>query len=125
MKQLLILCTVFLLVVSFTGVLEAQVTVDTGFTVAAQIKPSAYPGWPDSIGAEKVIERVSTSTRTARKNFWFWPILTLCRPFQSRTTIPVLFEASGNNTYNLIWSTVVPGNNDTGYQNADLHCRGP
>jgi len=119
MKQLLILCTVFLLVVGFTGVLEAQVTVDTGFTIAAQLKPSAYPTWPDSIGIEKVKSGFDIN-KNGKKEF-----LALADPLWMQevpTERPYLFlyEASGNDAYDLIWSTVVPGLNNAGYQNPDF-----
>jgi len=119
MKQLLLLCTVFLLVVGSAGVMQAQVTVDTGFTVAAQIKPSSYASWPDSIGAEKVLSGFDIN-KNGKKEF-----LVLADPLWMQTT-PIqrpylfLFEAAGNNTYNLIWSTVVPGINNGGYQNPDF-----
>lgn len=119
MKQLLLLCTAFLLVVGLAGVLEAQVTVDTGFTVAAQIKPSSYAAWPDSIGAEKVLSGFDIN-KNGKKEF-----LVLGDPLWTQATnierpYLFLFEASGNNTYNLIWSTVVPGINNGGYQNPDF-----
>jgi len=119
MKQLLLLCTAFLLVAGLAGTLHAQVTVDTGFTIVAQIKPSAYPSWPDSIGVEKVKSGFDIN-KNGKKEF-----LALADPLWMQE-VPeerpylFLFEASGDNTYDLIWSTVVPGLNTAGYQNPDF-----
>lgn len=119
MKQLLLLCVAILLVAAVAGVVQAQVTVDTGFTVAAQIRPSSYAQWPDSIGAEKVMSGFDIN-KNGKKEF-----LVLADPYWMQSS-PIqrpylfLFEASANNTYNLIWSTVVPGINNGNYQNPDF-----
>jgi hypothetical protein len=119
MKQLILLCIAFLLVVGFAGTTSAQMTIDTGFTVAAQIKPSAFPGWPDSIGAEKVVSGFDMN-KNGKKEFvvmadpYWTQVDTIQRPYL------FWFEASGDNSYNLLWSTVVPGINHGNYQNADF-----
>jgi hypothetical protein len=112
---------VFLVV--FTASLEAQVTLDTNLTVAARIKPSDYPGWPDNIGAEKVLSGFDINAN-GKKEF-----VVLANPIDNNTpgnatdtTRPYLFwfEASGNNTYNLLWSAHVPGTNTGGFSHADF-----
>jgi hypothetical protein len=119
MKQLLLLCIAVSLVVGFADSLFAQITIDTGFVVAAQIKPSAFPSWPDSIGAEKVLSGFDMN-KNGKKEF-----VVMCDPYWTQSDSiqrPYLFwfEASANNTYNLLWSTRVPGVNNGNYQNADF-----
>jgi hypothetical protein len=119
MKQMLLLCAVVLLVAAIASSLHAQVTIDTGFVVAAQIKPSAFPTWPDSIGAEKVVSGFDMN-KNGKKEF-----VVMCDPYWMQLDPiqrPYLFwfEASGNDTYTLLWSTVVPGINNGNYQNADF-----
>jgi hypothetical protein len=119
MKQLLLLCTAFLLVVGLAGTLHAQVTVDTGFTIAAQIKPSTYAAWPDSIGVEKVKSGFDIN-KNGKKEFLVLADPLWMQDIPQQRPYLFLFEASGDNTYDLIWSTVVPGLNNAGYQNPDF-----
>jgi hypothetical protein len=119
MKQLLLVCTVLLLVVASAGVAQAQVTLDTGFTIAAQIKPSSYATWPDSIGAEKIMSGFDIN-KNGKKEFLVLADPLWMQELPTERPYLFLFEAAGNNTYNLIWSTVVPGLNNAGYQNPDF-----
>jgi hypothetical protein len=119
MKRLLLVGIALSLVIGFSGSLQAQAVVDTGFTIAATIKPSTYAQWPDSVGAEKVQSGFDINAN-GKKEF-----IVMADPYWVQTLPeqrPYIFwfEASGDNTYNLLWSAVVPGLNNGDYQNADF-----
>lgn len=123
MKRLSLLLMVFLFLAGYTGSLQAQFILDTNFTVAAKIKPSDYPGWPDSIGAEKVLSGFDINNNGKREFVVLSNGIDNNTPGNGTdTTRPYLFwfEASGNNTYNLLWSTHVPGTNTGGFSHADF-----
>jgi hypothetical protein len=120
MKNLVLLCLSLVALGLMVTDLPAQITVDTGFTVAAQIKPSSYAQWPDSIGADKVVSGFDIN-KNGKKEF-----LVMGDPYNAQISPGIqrpylfLFEASGNDTYNLIWSTRVPGTNDGNVAYADV-----
>ncbi len=122
MKHLLLLCMAFFVLVDSPASLQAQFILDTNFTVAARIKPSDYPSWPDNIGAEKVLSGFDIN-KNGKKEF-----VVMANPIDNNTatatdtTRPYLFwfEANGNNTYNLLWSAHVPGTNTGRFSHADF-----
>lgn len=123
MKNLPLIGKALFVLVGLTASLQAQVILDTNFTVAARIKPSDYPAWPDNIGAEKVLSGFDIN-KNGKKEF-----VVMANPIDNNTpgnptdtTRPYLFwfEATGNNTYTLLWSAHVPGTNTGGYSHADF-----
>ncbi|HEX9006814.1 MAG TPA: hypothetical protein VF889_05940, partial [Bacteroidota bacterium] len=122
MRQLLLLCLALLLLANLPAGAQAQFILDTSFTLAAKIKPSDYPGWPDNIGAEKVLSGFDINGN-GKKEF-----VVLANPYDNNTnattdtTHPYLFwfEASGDNTYTLLWSAHVPGFNYGKFSHADV-----
>ena len=87
----------------------AQVTIDPDVELAATIKPADFPGWPDSVGAQKVRSGFDANGN-GKKEF-----LLIADPvFQQYDVRPWLFwfENSGDNQYTLLWSAQLPGNND-------------
>jgi hypothetical protein len=87
----------------------AQVTIDPDVVLSATVKPADYPGWPDSLGAQKVRSGFDINGN-GKKEF-----LLLANPvYLQYDQRPWLFwfENSGDNQYTLLWSAQVPGNND-------------
>ncbi len=122
MKRLSLLWKVLFVTACFAASLQAQYILDTNFTVAARIKPSDYPAWPKNIGAEKVLSGFDINNN-GKKEF-----VVMANPIDNNTdattdtTRPYLFwfEANGDNTYKLLWSTHVPGTNTGGFSHADF-----
>ncbi len=119
MNKLLTVLAAIVLSVSFTTVADAQAYLDTAsFTISAQIKPSDYAEWPDSMGAWKVYATYDLD-KDGKKEF-----LVLCDPATAGAgnKMPSIFrfEATGNNTYALVWSATVAGTNSGGFFYPDL-----
>src|SRR5512139_3168882 len=97
---LVLLCGLFL--VSFTA--TAQITIDPALRVAAVIKPSDVPGWPDSLGATVV--RGGYDINGNGKN----EFIVLGDPYwgpdaPDDTLRPYLFwfETTGDDSYACLW----------------------
>ena len=120
MKQVILLCLTAVLVAFCAAGAHAQVTIDTAFTLAGQIRPSDYPQWPDSVGAEKVLSGFDIN-KNGKKEFvvladpaWAQALPNVYRPYL------FWFEANGDNTYKLLWSTQIPGKNAGDYSYPDF-----
>jgi hypothetical protein len=109
MRLLLSAAIVVLVALSFPQGSFAQVTIDPDVELAATIKPADFPGWPDSLGAQKVRSGFDANGN-GKKEF-----LLIANPvYLQYDERPWLFwfENSGDNQYTLLWSAQVPGNND-------------
>ena len=87
---------------------SAQVKFDTSkFTISATIKPSAYAEWPDSVAAWRVYPDLDLD-KDGKKEFLVIVDPATTQP--SDTSMPRIlrFEATGNNTYALVWSAQIP-----------------
>jgi hypothetical protein len=98
-----------LCLVSLPPASVAQVTIDPDVELAATIKPADFPGWPDSLGAQKVRSGFDINGNGKKE------LLLIANPvYLQYDQRPWLFwfENSGDNQYALLWSAQVPGNND-------------
>lgn len=100
--------TIAALVLMVCSLSVAQGLLDTAnFTIAAQIKPSDFAEWPDNVAAWRVYGTYDLDN-DGKKEF-----LVIVDPAStsSDTSMPTLlrFEANGDNTYALVWSTQIPG----------------
>ncbi len=91
---------------------NAQVTIDPALRVAAEIKPSDVPGWPDSLGAT-VVRGGFDINGNGKKEF-----IVLGDPFWGPDAAddslrPYLFwfENTGDDSYTCLWWTLIPGGN--------------
>jgi hypothetical protein len=95
----------------------AQYEIDPGFTLSTKILPKNVTGWPDSVGAEKVLAGFDFN-KNGKKEF-----LAMADPvWYGDTSRPYLFwfETDGDNSYKLLWSTHMPGSNKEGFSYADF-----
>jgi hypothetical protein len=119
MKKFALMILSFLLCTCFSSVLYSQTYIDTAnFTVSAQIRPSDYTQWPDSLGAWKVFATYDLD-KNGKKEF-----LVIADPPTSGAgkLMPSIyrFEATGNNTYALVWSATIPDTNRGSFFYPDL-----
>ncbi|MFA5833219.1 MAG: T9SS type A sorting domain-containing protein [Bacteroidota bacterium] len=111
MKILLTVLLGSILVAAFSSTGNAQTYLDTAnFTIAAQIKPSDYAVWNDSVAAWRVYATYDID-KDGKKEF-----LVIVDPASTQpadTTMPSIlqFEASGNNKFDLVWSVQIPYQN--------------
>lgn len=98
----------------FVGYLTAtaQITIDPALRVAAIIKPSDVPGWPDSLGAT-VVRGGMDINGNGKKEF-----VVLGDPYYGPDAAddslrPYLFwfENNGDDSYTCLWWAAVPGGN--------------
>lgn len=100
--------TAFILILSFSEKGSAQAILDTAnFTISATIKPSDFPQWPDSVAAWRVYATYDLD-KDGKKEF-----LVIVDPASTSTDTSqariLRFEANGNNKYDLVWQTQIPG----------------
>lgn len=95
-----------------TSSATAQITIDPAIRVAAVIRPSDVPGWPDSLGAT-VVRGGYDINGNGRKEF-----IVLGDPYYGPdapddTLRPYLFwfETTGDDAYTCLWWTSIPGAN--------------
>ncbi|MFA6439377.1 MAG: hypothetical protein WCX28_08720, partial [Bacteriovoracaceae bacterium] len=108
MKILLTVLAAIVITLSSSTMGVAQPIVDTSsFAISALIKPSDYPEWPDSVAAWRVYADYDLD-KDGKKEF-----LVIVDPAttSSDTSMPRIFrfEANGDNKYDLVWSTQIPG----------------
>lgn len=104
---------------SFSSQGNAQAYLDTSsFTISAQIEPSDFAEWPDSIGAWKVFATYDLD-KDGKKEF-----LVIADPASGTVSseMPYIFrfEATGNNAYALVWSAKLPGTNPGEFSYPDV-----
>lgn len=118
MKILLTVLAAIVIALSSSTESFAQPYVDTSFTVSALIKPSDYAQWPDSMGAWKVYATYDLD-KDGKKEF-----LVLADPATASAgrKMPSVyrFEATGNNTYELVWSVTIADSNRGSFYYPDL-----
>ncbi len=119
MKKLLAVLAAVVFTMSFSSIGNGQAYYDTSsFTISALIKPSDYSQWPDSVGAWKVYGTFDLD-KDGKKEF-----LVLSDPATTAadTNMPSVyrFEATGNNSYALVWTAKMPGTNSARFSFPDL-----
>ncbi|MCX6138641.1 MAG: T9SS type A sorting domain-containing protein [Ignavibacteriales bacterium] len=110
------ICCVFACCILSTP-LFAQYKIDAGFTFSTSILPKNIPGWPDSVGAEKVLTGFDINKNGKRE------FIAMADPvWYGDTSRPYLFwfEANGDNSYKLLWSAHLPGSNKEIYAYSDF-----
>jgi hypothetical protein len=105
---LLLVCSVLLVFSSASS----QVTIDPALRVAALIKPSDVPGWPDSLGAT-VVHGGMDINGNGKKEFIVLgdPYYGPDAPDDSLRPYLFWFENTGDDAYTCLWHTLVPGGN--------------
>jgi hypothetical protein len=108
MRLLLTVLAALVITLSGSSSGYAQASFDTSkFAISALIKPSDYAQWPDSVAAWRVYADYDLD-KDGKKEF-----LVIVDPAStsSDTSMPRIlrFEANGNNKYDLVWSTQIPG----------------
>ncbi|MBW7888456.1 MAG: T9SS type A sorting domain-containing protein [Bacteroidetes bacterium] len=105
MKKLFLFCCIALLILGISPSANAQY-LDSNFTVAAQIKPSDYPGiWSDSTAAWRVYANYDLDNN-GKKEF-----LVILDAYGSHMPTILRFEANGDNKYDLVWHAEIPQQN--------------
>ncbi len=108
-RLLLSVALVVVSVLSFSPASFAQVTIDPDVELVATIKPADFPGWPDSVGAQKVRSGFDFNGNGKREFVIFADPVYL--QYDQRPWL-FWFEASGDNQYTLLWSAQIPGDNN-------------
>ena len=90
----------------------AQITIDPAFRVAAVIKPSDVPGWPDSLGAT-VVRGGFDINGNGKMEFIVLgdPYYGPDAPDDSLRPYLFWFENTGDDSYACLWWTAIPGAN--------------
>jgi hypothetical protein len=90
----------------------AQITIDPALRVAAVIKPSDVPGWPDSLGAT-VVRGGYDINGNGQKEFIVLgdPYYGPDAPDDSLHPYVFWFETTGDDSYACLWWTAIPGAN--------------
>jgi hypothetical protein len=103
---LLLMCGLLLVCSSASS----QVTIDPALRVAAVIKPSNVPGWPDSLGAT-VVHGGMDINGNGKKEFIVLgdPYYGPDAPDDSLRPYLFWFENTGDDAYTCLWWTLVPG----------------
>ncbi len=102
---------VLLLVITSSSMLSAQRLFDTTkFTIAATLKASDYPAWSDSVAPWRVFGTYDLD-KDGKKEFLV--IVDPATTFAADTNMSTIlrFEASANNTFDLVWSAMIPPQN--------------
>ncbi|MEW5797398.1 MAG: T9SS type A sorting domain-containing protein [Bacteroidota bacterium] len=88
----------------------AQAYIDTAnFSLSAQFKPSDYAQWPDDVAAWRVYANYDLDNDGKKE---FLVIVDPATTSSDTTMARILrFEATGNNTYALVWSAQLPPQN--------------
>lgn len=110
MKKLFLFCCIALTFLSIVPSVNAQI-MDTNFTVAATIKPSDYPEWPDSTAAWRVYANYDLDGDG--KNEFLVVVDPATTGAAGDTSMPTIlrFEANGDNKYDLVWHAQIPVQN--------------